>query len=204
MFNREEHRVTRAIARNSKWRRRGREEWQAVLARFAASGLGIEPFCVREGLSESSFRRWRSLLGTQAPPAARPESGQAPEPTGFVDAETSALGPRSSPRPAGRRRCRGPSRTRRRTPSARRAPPAGRWPSSPWRPRHPGSWRLRPPISAWSEANKRSLHPLYALSATPAARHSKPKNHARYHTDKAHPRATPRLPPHARSPPSHV
>ena len=55
--------MTRATATNNKWRRRSRQEWETVFARFAASGLGIEPFCAREGLSESSFRRWRSLLG---------------------------------------------------------------------------------------------------------------------------------------------
>ena len=92
MFNREAHRVTRAIARNNKWRRRSREEWQAVFARFSASGLGIEPFCLREGLSVSSFQRWRSLLGSQTPPAAHPGSGQASELTGFVDAGTLKLG----------------------------------------------------------------------------------------------------------------
>ena len=84
--------MTKATASNTKWRRRSRQEWETVFAQFAASGLGIEPFCVREGLSESSFRRWRSLLGTQTPPAARPGSGQTPEPIGFVDAGTLKLG----------------------------------------------------------------------------------------------------------------
>ena len=66
-----------------KWRRRSREEWQSVFARFGASGLGVEPFCEREGLSESSFRRWRSLL---APEAQRPKVEAVPERVGFVDA----------------------------------------------------------------------------------------------------------------------
>lgn len=92
MFNREEHRVTRARARNSKWQRRSREEWQAVFARFAASGLAIEPFCIREGLSESSFRRWRSLLGAETPPVVRPGAGQALESIGFVNAGALQLG----------------------------------------------------------------------------------------------------------------
>ena len=84
--------MTRATATNNKWRRRSRQEWETVFARFAASGLGIEPFCIGEGLSESSFRRWRSLLGSQTPPAARPGSGATSEPTGFVDAGTLKLG----------------------------------------------------------------------------------------------------------------
>ena len=84
--------MTRATATNNQWRRRSREEWQATFARFAASGLGIEPFCLREGLSVSSFQRWRSLLGSQTPPAAHPGSGQASELTGFVDAGTLKLG----------------------------------------------------------------------------------------------------------------
>ena len=89
---REAREVTRATATNNKWRRRSREEWQAVFARFAASGLGIEPFCAREGLSESSFRRWKELLSDEARPVLRQGSEGAPEPTGFVDAGTLKLG----------------------------------------------------------------------------------------------------------------
>lgn len=80
--------MIRATATNNKWRRRSREEWQAVFARFAVSGLGIEPFCIGEGLSESSFRRWRSLLGEPSTLPAAPVM----EPTGFVDAGTLKLG----------------------------------------------------------------------------------------------------------------
>ena len=84
--------MTRATATNNRWRRRSRQEWQAVIARFAASGLGIEPFCAREGLSESSFRRWRSLMGEETPRALRPGGGHAAEPMGFFDAGTLKLG----------------------------------------------------------------------------------------------------------------
>ena len=80
--------MTRATATNNKWRRRSRQEWETVFARFAASGLGIEPFCAREGLSESSFRRWRSLLGEPSTQSAAP----AMERIGFVDAGTLKLG----------------------------------------------------------------------------------------------------------------
>ena len=80
--------MTRATATNNKWRRRSRQEWETVFAQFAASGLGVEPFCAREGLSESTFRRWRSLLGEPSTPSAAP----AMERIGFVDAGTLKLG----------------------------------------------------------------------------------------------------------------
>ena len=80
--------MTRATATNNKWRRRSHQEWQAVIARFAESGLGVEPFCAREGLSESTFRRWRSLLGEPSTQCAAP----AMERIGFVDAGTLKLG----------------------------------------------------------------------------------------------------------------
>ena len=69
--------MTRATASNSKWQRRSREAWREVLTRFAASGLKVEAFCAHEGVSVSSFRRWRSLLadevslGGDLPPARR-------------------------------------------------------------------------------------------------------------------------------------
>jgi putative transposase len=76
--------VTRATASNNKWQRRSREEWREVFARFAASGLEVEAFCAHEGLSVSSFRRWRSLLAAMsAPRSGCPRRG---EPSGFVDA----------------------------------------------------------------------------------------------------------------------
>ena len=63
-------------------RRRGREEWSGVLARFSGGGGGVEAFCRREGVSESSFRRWQKRLSEGG--AARCEPDKA-EP-GFVDA----------------------------------------------------------------------------------------------------------------------
>ena len=71
------------MAGNLKGKRRNRQEWRAVFDRFAASGLGVEAFCEREGVSKSSFRRWRSFLadtgsaGGVAAPIER---------AGFVDA----------------------------------------------------------------------------------------------------------------------
>lgn len=84
--------MTKATAGNNKWRRRSRQEWQSVFVRFAESGLGVEPFCVREGLSESTFRRWRSVLDDEASAAVRSGAQRALEPASFVDAGTVKLG----------------------------------------------------------------------------------------------------------------
>lgn len=51
--------------------------------RFAASGLGVGAFCAREGISDSSFGRWRSLLGDAGQVTG---TATAVERTGFVDA----------------------------------------------------------------------------------------------------------------------
>lgn len=78
-----------AIEVKGKWRRRSRAQWRAVLERFGAGGLGVVAFCEREGISVSSFRRWRSLLADAAPGA--PDGDGADAPRGFVDA--GVLGP---------------------------------------------------------------------------------------------------------------
>ena len=59
-----------------------------MFARFATSGVGVESFCAHEGISASSFRRWRGRLGEQGVPSTRETSAQAVERTGFVDAGT--------------------------------------------------------------------------------------------------------------------
>lgn len=38
-----------------KWLRRSERERQAVMSRFERSGLGVEAFCQREGISAASF-----------------------------------------------------------------------------------------------------------------------------------------------------
>ena len=71
------------MAENVKGKRRDGQEWRAVVGRFAASGLGVEAFCEREGVSKSSFGRWRSFLADTA------SAGGATAPVeraGFVDA----------------------------------------------------------------------------------------------------------------------
>jgi putative transposase len=40
----------------------GEQAWCEVLQRFDGAGVTVAEFCRREGLSKSSFQRWRSLL----------------------------------------------------------------------------------------------------------------------------------------------
>lgn len=48
--------------RQGKWRRRSREEWQALLKRFDPGQDSVPAFCARESISEASYYRWRGLL----------------------------------------------------------------------------------------------------------------------------------------------
>lgn len=52
-------------------------EWRQRLARFAASGQGIKPFCQTELVSEATFYRWRKQLA---------ETDGAVPAAGFIDA----------------------------------------------------------------------------------------------------------------------
>ena len=54
----------------SKRRRLGEWAWRELFERFDGSGLTVEAFCKDEGLSRSSFSRWRSRLPMQAGSAA--------------------------------------------------------------------------------------------------------------------------------------
>jgi len=47
--------------------RRTTAEWQAILDRYARSGLSAAAFCEQEGLSTSSLLRWRSRLPAASP-----------------------------------------------------------------------------------------------------------------------------------------
>ena len=48
-------------------KRRTESDWTDILRRFESSDLTIREFCRREGLSLSSFQRWRSRLASVAP-----------------------------------------------------------------------------------------------------------------------------------------
>jgi len=48
------------MAKNQQRRvRRSETEWATIMQRFESSDLGSRAFCEREGLSPSSFHRWR-------------------------------------------------------------------------------------------------------------------------------------------------
>ena len=63
--------------------------WREVLRRFEAAATTVEAFCAREGLSSSSFYRWRERLQRDGAPAKAPRtraSGIAvPAPSGFIE-----------------------------------------------------------------------------------------------------------------------
>lgn len=58
--------------------------WRQRLARFAASGQKIKPFCHAESVSEATFYRWRKQLA---------ETGDATPADGFIDAGVMAPAP---------------------------------------------------------------------------------------------------------------
>lgn len=47
-------------------KRRGRDGWARLVSGHHASGLTVSNYCDREGVSEASFYRWRSLIGGAA------------------------------------------------------------------------------------------------------------------------------------------
>ena len=69
-------------------RRLDEQSWRAVLVRFDGAAMTVEEFCRREGLTRSSFARWRSRLRTdplRTPALAVAKSAAlAPKPS-FVD-----------------------------------------------------------------------------------------------------------------------
>ena len=48
-----------------KRRRLNERAWRDLFKRFDGAGLTVEAFCHREGVSRSSFNRWRARLSTQ-------------------------------------------------------------------------------------------------------------------------------------------
>lgn len=57
--------------------KRSAQQWQAVMAQYARSGLSQEAFCVREGLAPSTFASWRARL--------RRENGQRDAGAAFLE-----------------------------------------------------------------------------------------------------------------------
>ncbi len=84
------------MARNGKGKgaRRGQSEWRLLLAKFNASGLGVQAFCRSEGFSEASFYRWRARLSDVVD---RGDVVVQQSAASFVD--LGALNSRFSPRP---------------------------------------------------------------------------------------------------------
>ena len=60
--------------------KRGAEQWRVLLSRFDGSGLSVAEFCAREGISDTSFHRWRSRL--QADGSSKPDRAA---PAAFLD-----------------------------------------------------------------------------------------------------------------------
>lgn len=69
-------------------RRLDEQMWRAVLARFDGTAMSVQEFCAREGLTRSSFTRWRARLRSgskrMAAAAVTKAATPAPEPS-FVD-----------------------------------------------------------------------------------------------------------------------
>ena len=69
-------------------RRLDEKSWRAVLERFDGATMTVQEFCLREGLTRSSFTRWRSRLRSTAKRAAaavvKPSGAESPQPS-FVD-----------------------------------------------------------------------------------------------------------------------
>ena len=66
--------------------RRGTQAWQALMARFADSGLSAAAFCRREAIRVASFYRWRARLAASS--GAVPVRSDRVAAAGFVDLGT--------------------------------------------------------------------------------------------------------------------
>ena len=87
-------------------RRLDEQSWRAVLERFDGAAMTVQEFCLREGLTRSSFRRWRARLrpspqrvSAPAPAAAKAATG-APKPS-FVDLGLLGAATAAAAEPAG-------------------------------------------------------------------------------------------------------
>lgn len=70
-------------------RRLDEQTWRAVLERFDGAAMTVQAFCLREGLTRSSFTRWRARLRSgpkrRPAPAVTKAAAPAPKPPPFVD-----------------------------------------------------------------------------------------------------------------------
>lgn len=84
-------------------RRLDTRSWREVMLRFGEADMTVSAFCAREGLSTSSFYRWRERLGSvgDAGGAALPRGGRSqlavrPRVAGFIDLGHLATPPRDA------------------------------------------------------------------------------------------------------------
>lgn len=61
-------------------RRLNEQAWRAVLGRFDGASMTVQEFCLREGLTRSSFTRWRARLRSSPRPFAAQEPAAATKP----------------------------------------------------------------------------------------------------------------------------
>ena len=70
-------------------RRVDADGWQELPRRFDAATTTVDEFCAREGLSTSSFYRWRGRLRRSGTPVAVPRTGAnaigVPAVSGFIE-----------------------------------------------------------------------------------------------------------------------
>lgn len=84
-------------------RRLDTRSWREVMLRFGEADMTVSAFCAREGLSASSFYRWRERLGSAgdaevAVPhrGGRSELAVPPQTAGFIDLGQLATPPRDA------------------------------------------------------------------------------------------------------------
>lgn len=68
-------------------RRLSVQAWREVLRRFDGEGVTVGEFCKREGLSDSSFHRWRARLASapSSEAAGKHKGSGEKAPSSFVD-----------------------------------------------------------------------------------------------------------------------
>ncbi len=65
--------------------RLNKQAWQKLLERFDGATMTVEEFCLREGLSRSSFARWRARLRPLANRLLTPVAASDTPKASFVD-----------------------------------------------------------------------------------------------------------------------